>query len=105
MKNSIIEEDLTIEGNVKSEEGNVEVKGRVVGDVAAKSVVIRVSGSIDGAVKATSVTVEGNQTGSIQCSDLTLASTSTVQADVNAQTMTAESGGTLAGKLQISGKK
>ena len=58
MKNSIIEEDLTIEGNVKSEEGNVEVKGRVVGDVAAKSVVIRVSGSIDGAVKATSVTVE-----------------------------------------------
>ena len=104
MQNSIIEEDLTIEGDIKSEQGHVEIKGKVIGDVTAKSVTIHINGSIDGALKAATVNVEGSQTGSIDCTDLTLTATSNVRADVIAQTMTAQSGGSLAGKLQVTGK-
>ncbi|WIY24247.1 bactofilin family protein [Parasedimentitalea psychrophila] len=103
MSNSIIEEALTIEGNMKSEQGSVEVKGKVIGDVSAKSVVVRTNGSLAGAVSAETVTIEGKQTGSIKCADLTLASTSDVQVDVEAQTMTTQSGAKVSGKLQITG--
>ncbi|MBW4710429.1 polymer-forming cytoskeletal protein [Roseobacter sp. YSTF-M11] len=104
MASSVIEEDLIIEGNIKSGEGNVEVKGKVMGDVTAQSVVVQTGGAIDGALSAKTVVIEGKHKGKLQCDDLKLASTSSVQADVSAQTMTSESGAKVAGKIQITGK-
>ena len=76
----IIEEDLVIEGNIRSSEGTIDVKGRVVGDVSAETVTIQISGSVDGAMSAAKIEVEGSHTGSLKCDDLKLASTSEVQA-------------------------
>ncbi|WP_146591823.1 bactofilin family protein [Puniceibacterium confluentis] len=103
MARTIIEEDLTIEGNIKSQDGNVDIKGRVIGDVTAQAVVVQGGGSVDGAVYATTVTLEGKHTGSLQCDDLKLASSSHVQADVVAKTMTVESGAHVVGKVHITG--
>ena len=104
MANSIIEEDLIIEGNISSSEGSVDVKGKVIGDLAARSVTVHLGGSIDGALSATSVVVECEHSGQLQCDDLKLASTSSVKADISAQTMSTESGAKIEGTVKIGGK-
>ncbi len=105
LASSIIEEDLKIEGNISSSEGSVEVKGSVVGDVAAEEITIQPSGSIDGALSAKKICIEGKLKGSLKCDDLKLVSTSLVQADVVAQTMTTESGAKVVGKVEITGRQ
>ena len=101
---SIIEEDLMIEGNVRSSEGSVDVKGRVVGDVSAETIIVQASGSVEGTMSATKIAVEGRHTGSLKCDDLKLASTSQVQADVVAKLMATESGAKVKGKIDITGR-
>ena len=103
MASSTIEEDLTIEGNIVSKKGSVEIKGRVAGDVTADAVVVQLNGSIDGALSAKQITIEGKHKGGLKCDDLMIAATSTVQADVTALTMTTESGAKVVGKINITG--
>lgn len=100
---SVIEEDLTLEGDLKSNEGTVEVKGKVVGNVVAASIVLHKGGNIDGAVTASSVSLEGSYQGTLKCDDLRVAATSKVKGDVSARTMTTESGAILVGKVKITG--
>jgi len=102
---SIIEEDLTIEGNLSSSEGGVDVKGRVVGDVSAVTITVHVSGSVDGALSAKKITVEGKHKGSLRCDYVKLASTSQVQADVSAKEMETERGAKVKGKVDITGRQ
>ena len=101
MTKSVIEEDLTLDGNLSSKEGGVEVKGKVLGNVTAVSVIIRDKGTIDGALTATSVSIEGRYSGTLKCEDLKVAATSDVKGDVSAKTMTTESGSKIAGKVSI----
>ena len=105
MPSSIIEEDLTIEGNVSSSKGSVDVRGRVVGDVSAETITIKVSGSVDGAMSAKKIAVEGKHKGSLSCDDLKLASTSQVQADVVAIALETECGAKVSGKIDITGRQ
>jgi len=102
---SIIEEDLMIEGNSRSSEGSVDVKGRVLGDISAETITVQVSGSVDGAMSATKIAVEGTHKDRLKCDDLQLASTSQVQADVVAKVMATESGATVKGKIDITGRQ
>ena len=87
---SVIEEDLTLEGDIKSNEGTVEVKGKVLGNIAAASVVLHQSGAIEGAIAATSVSLEGSYQG-------------TLKGDISAKTMTTENGAILIAKVSITG--
>lgn len=105
MPSSIIEEDLTIEGNIRSSEGRVDVKGRVVGDVKAETITVHVSGSVDGALSAKKITVDGKHKGSLSCEYLRLASTSQVEADVTAKEMETEKGAKVKGKINIMGRQ
>jgi cytoskeletal protein CcmA (bactofilin family) len=101
---SIIEEDLMIEGNIRSSEGSVDIKGRVIVDVSVEMITIQLSGSVDGAMSATKIVVVGSHTGSLKCDDLKLASTSRVQADVVAKVMATENGAKVRGKIDITGR-
>ena len=100
---SVIEEDLTLEGDVKSKEGTIEVKGKVLGNVAAASVLLYQSGTISGAVTATSVSLEGRYQGTLKCDDLRVAATSNVEGDFSASTIKTESGAIFVGKVNVSG--
>jgi len=101
--NSVIETDLQIDGNITSSNGNVEVKGRVVGDVTAQAITVQSGGSIEGALSAGEIRIEGNLTGSLKCDDLKLVSTSHVQADILAKTMSTENGAKVVGNVKITG--
>lgn len=101
---STIEEDLTIKGNIASKGGNVDVKGKVIGDVTAEEVLIHGSGSVDGALAAKNIAIQGKHKGNLKCDGLTFAATAQVEADVSAKTMTTESGAKILGKVQITGE-
>lgn len=100
---SVIEEDLTVEGDIKSTKGTVEVKGKVLGNVEAASVSLHQNGDIEGAITANSVSLQGGYQGTLKCDDLHVAATSNVRGDVSARTMTTERGAILVGKVNISG--
>lgn len=103
MANSIIEKDLIIDGNVSSSEGGIEIKGKVTGDITADAVFVQAGGSTKGTLSAKSITIEGTHSGNLQCDDLTLGTTSIVDANVHAKTMAAESGVKMNGKIKVTG--
>lgn len=103
MTRSVIEEDLTIEGNVASKDGDIEVKGRVTGDIASRSVDVHVGGQVQGAIVAATVNIQGRHSGSIECTELSLEKDAEVKADVKSQTLSSEKGAKLVGKVQITG--
>lgn len=103
MMQSTIEEDLTIDGNVSSENGDVHVKGTVTGDIRARSVDVHAMGHVKGAVEADHVRIQGRQSGRIKCLELALDANAEVKSDVIAQTLTSEKGARLIGKVQITG--
>lgn len=105
MTESVIEEDLTIEGNVNASKGDLDIKGRVTGNVNAHAVKLHLKGSIDGDLSAKIVTIEGKHKGSVQCDELTLTSTSDLNAKVSAQTMTTQNGAKIAGTVKVTGKQ
>ncbi|MEO9651758.1 MAG: polymer-forming cytoskeletal protein [Roseobacter sp.] len=104
MAASTIETDLVINGNIKSNDGSVEIKGNVVGDVIAASVVVRVGGAVNGALSAKQVSLEGKHKGSLKCESLSLASTSEVDASVDAVTIATESGAKILGQVNVAGR-
>ncbi|MFN6952414.1 MAG: polymer-forming cytoskeletal protein [Albidovulum sp.] len=103
MTKSVIEEDLTIDGNVVSKDGDIEVKGKVTGDITSKSVDVSVAGQVQGVITAEVVTIRGKHSGQISCSELALEKNAEVTADVKAQTLSSEKGARLVGKVQITG--
>ncbi|GAB4386333.1 bactofilin family protein [Albidovulum sp.] len=103
MTRSVIEEDLTIDGNIVSDKGEIEVKGKVNGDIASREVDVLPSGMVEGAIVAEAVKVQGRHTGRIECSELVLQKDAEVKADVRAKRMSSEIGARLVGKVQITG--
>ncbi len=95
---SLISQDVTITGDIGSE-GTVEIMGRVEGKIAARVVVVGTEGSINGSVAAETVDLRGSLTGKLSCANLTLRATAQVQADVNYQIVTIESGAQIEGRF------
>ncbi|MGB7263607.1 MAG: polymer-forming cytoskeletal protein, partial [Albidovulum sp.] len=90
-------------GNVSSKDGDIDVKGRVTGDITARSVDVHMGGQVSGTIAAGDVRIQGNHTGRIDCTELSLEKSAEVKADVKAQTLSSEKGSRLVGKIQITG--
>lgn len=103
MSATVIETDLVVQGNMTAADGVVTVKGKVAGDITARSVDVAAGGNVEGAVTADNVSIEGNQSGSVKCTELTLGATSEVNSQVTAKTMVSEKGSKLVGEVRISG--
>ena len=103
MTGTVIETDLVVDGDMSSPEGVINVKGRVTGDITAKSVDVANGGNVKGAVNADIVSIQGNQSGSVKCTELALGSTSEVNSQVTAKTMVSEKGAKIVGEVRITG--
>ncbi len=101
MSGTVIQEDLTIEGNLTARDGTVSVSGKVVGDIDASVVEILSSGHVKGRVTAVSVTISGALEGGVKCSELILEEKSELKADVTAKTMSMSSGAKVHGKVAV----
>jgi cytoskeletal protein CcmA (bactofilin family) len=88
---SIISADLVVTGTLKST-GDVQIDGRVEGDVMSVSLVIGEKAFIHGDVTAEDVTVRGRIEGAIRARKVVLASTCHVQGNILHEAFAVESG-------------
>lgn len=103
MPDAVIEEDLTIDGDLIAKESNVAIKGKITGDVKALSVDLQPTGVVTGTVSADRVTISGQLKGSVSCTDLSLNETARVDADMTAKTLSSMKGSHVVGRIEITG--
>ena len=99
---SIIAANLTIEGNVKSA-GEVQVEGRIKGDVHVKRLVLGEGAEIIGDIHSEEVLVRGRVIGNIQASKVELCASSQVEGTILHQTISIEMGARFQGDCRHSG--
>jgi len=100
MSESVIGEDLTIIGNVKSK-GNLKLDGKLQGDMYCASLIVSEKGRIDGGIVANDeVIVFGNVSGSIRSKRVMLHSTAHVEGDIFHQGIGIEMGTRYDGTLK-----
>jgi cytoskeletal protein CcmA (bactofilin family) len=97
----VIGADLSIKGNLESK-GEVQVEGKVEGDIHAQRIVIGERAHIEGALIAEEIVVRGNVQGSIRGNAVTFQSSSRVEGDVFHKSLTIEQGAFFEGKSRRS---
>jgi cytoskeletal protein CcmA (bactofilin family) len=98
---SIISADMAIQGAVNSA-GDVQIDGRVEGDVRSASLVVGEQAEIHGEVFAEDVTVRGKVVGRIHARKLLLAATSHVEGDITHEALAVEAGAFFEGNCRHS---
>jgi cytoskeletal protein CcmA (bactofilin family) len=88
---SIISTDLTVTGDFASE-GDIQIDGKVEGDVKTTRLTIGEGGSVKGAITADTVTVSGTVSGQIRAKTIVLARSSRVQGDIWHESLAIEAG-------------
>ena len=98
---SIISADMVISGTISST-GDIQVDGRVEGDVRSVGLVIGDKAEINGEVLAEDLTVRGKVFGRIRARKVLLAATSHVQGDILHEAFAVESGAFFEGNCRHS---
>ena len=98
---SIISADVVINGTISSS-GDIQIDGRVEGDVRSIGLVIGDKAEINGEVLAEDVTVRGKVTGRIRARKVLLAATSHVEGDILHEAFAVESGAFFEGNCRHS---
>jgi cytoskeletal protein CcmA (bactofilin family) len=98
---SLISADLVIVGTLTST-GEVQIDGRVDGDIRAGSATLGEKASLEGEIVAEQVTVRGRVTGAIRARKVSMAATSHVEGTVLHEALTVEVGAFLEGNCRHS---
>jgi len=98
--NSIIDEWLTMKGDLESE-GDILVKGKVYGNVKCKLLIIDGEAIIEGGIIAEEVVVRGKTKGVIHANKVRLEKTAIVDSEICHQTFSAEEGARIKGALRF----
>lgn len=98
---SIISRGLTITGDLASD-GEIQVDGRVEGDIACVSLVVGLSGEVVGEVRAQSLRLHGQLTGQVHAESVFLAATARMVGDIHHQSLAIEPGAFLQGMCRRS---
>lgn len=78
---SILGRDLAITGDIKTD-GDVQIDGRLDGNIIAGNVTIGEQGAVNGKISAKNVHIRGKVTGKVDSLVVELAETANVQADL-----------------------
>ena len=98
---SIISADMVINGTLAST-GDMQIDGRVEGDVRSVGLVIGDKAEIHGEIYAEDVTIRGKVVGRIRARKITLAATSHVEGDILHEAFAVESGAFFEGNCRHS---
>lgn len=98
---SIISTDMVISGTVSSA-GDIQVDGRVEGDIRSVGLVIGDKAEINGEVLAEDLTIRGKVVGRIRARKVLLAATSHVEGDILHEAFAVESGAFFEGNCRHS---
>ena len=94
---SILGRDIAITGDIKTD-GEVQVDGRLDGNIKAGSLTVGESGAVNGKIIAGTVHIRGKVTGKIEANVVDLAETANVQADLVQDQLTIANGAFFDGK-------
>ena len=94
---SILGRDIVITGDIKTD-GEVQIDGRLDGNIKAGTITIGEQGAVNGKINAQSVHVRGKVTGKIESNMVELAETANVQADLIQDQLTIANGAFFDGK-------
>ena len=86
---SIVDECLTMKGDLESD-GDILVKGKVLGNIKCKMLIVDVDALVEGGVEAEEVIIRGNSKGTIKANRVRLEKTATADSDICHQTFSAE---------------
>ena len=95
---SILGRDIIITGDIKTD-GEVQIDGRLDGNIKAGTLTIGEQGAVNGKVMAGTVLVRGKVTGKIEGAKVDLAETANVQADIVQDQLTIANGAFFDGKV------
>lgn len=96
---SIVDGSLTMRGDLESE-GDILVRGKVIGNITCKLLIVDSTAFIDGGVEATEVVVRGHVKGVIKTNKVRLEKSAVVDADVYQGSFSAEEGAKIRGSLR-----
>ncbi len=97
---SIVDENLTMRGDLESE-GDVLVKGKVIGNITCKLLIIDVDALVEGGVTATDVIIRGKAKGRIVADSVRLERTADVDCEICQKSFSAEEGAKIKGTLSM----
>ncbi|HET7084988.1 MAG TPA: polymer-forming cytoskeletal protein [Rhizomicrobium sp.] len=98
---SIVSADMAIQGSINSS-GDVQIDGRVEGDVRSQGLVIGEKAEIHGEIFAEDVTVRGKVIGRLHARRVLLAATAHVEGDILHEALAVESGAFFEGNCRHS---
>lgn len=96
---SIISQDVCLTG-VLTSQGEVQLDGRIDGDIKAHHLVIGSSGVVEGEVDAQSVVIIGKVIGSINAKEVKVQSGAQIHGDIFHDTLTIDAGAIIEGNLK-----
>jgi len=96
---SIISADMHIKGSVSSD-GEMQIDGKIEGDVSAVSITIGQTGSIQGEVRAQTAVVRGRIIGSIRARKVELESGAHVEGDIVHASLAIQSNAVFQGQVK-----
>ena len=96
---SIISPDLKVNGNLESA-GDLQIDGKVIGDIKSRSVTVGESAHVKGAVVSDTARICGSVNGQIRAASVTIARTAKVKGDIFHQTLSIEAGAELEGQVR-----
>ena len=96
---SIISADLKVIGNLESN-GDLQIDGRVEGDIHSKNVIIGDTAEIKGSVFAESVRICGNIVGEVKSTKVVIMKTAKVSGDIIHKSLSIEAGSTFEGNCR-----
>lgn len=97
---SIVDEHLNMKGDLESD-GDILVKGKVLGNIKCKLLIIDTDASVEGGVVAEEVIIRGTTKGTIHATRVKLEKTANVDSEICHQTFAAEEGARITGALRF----
>jgi cytoskeletal protein CcmA (bactofilin family) len=97
---SIVDERLTMKGDLESE-GDILIKGKVVGNIRCKLLIIDSEALVEGGIVADEIVVRGRTKGQIQAQRVRLEKTAYVDSEICHQSFSAEEGARIKGALKF----
>ncbi len=88
-----------MKGDLESD-GDILVKGKVLGNIRCKLLIIEVDALVEGGVEAEEVIVRGNAKGTVQADRVRLEKTANVDSEIHHRTFSAEEGARIKGSLR-----
>ncbi|MCG7560700.1 MULTISPECIES: polymer-forming cytoskeletal protein [Pseudoalteromonas] len=95
---SLISPDTEITGNIHCD-GEIQIDGKVVGDLNVTQLIIGDSGIVEGNITAKQVQVRGQVQGGIRADSVTLEPSARVTGDIEHDTLTIQAGAHIQGQL------